>query len=48
MPIGVAFAKGDPAWAKFVAAVVDKVKPQLADAIAKFSTLEFLASELGN
>jgi len=48
VPIGVAFAKGDPAWAKFVAAVVDKVKPQLADAIAKFSTLEFLASELGN
>lgn len=48
VPIGVAFTKGDPAWAKFVTAVVDKMKPQLADTIAKFSTLEFLASELGN
>lgn len=48
VPIGVGFSKGDAAWAKFVTAVVDKMKPQLADAIAKFSTLEFLASELGN
>ncbi len=48
VPIGVGFTKGDPAWAKFVTAVVDKMKPQLADTIAKFSTLEFLASELGN
>lgn len=48
VPIGVAFAKGDPAWARFVTAVVERMKPQLAEAIAKFSTLEFLASELGN
>jgi len=48
VPIGTGFNKGDPAWAKFVTAVVDKMKPQLADTIAKFSTLEFLASELGN
>jgi polar amino acid transport system substrate-binding protein len=47
VPIGTGFNKGDPAWAKFVTAVVDKMKPQLADTIAKFSTLEFLASELG-
>ena len=48
IPIGVAYAKGDPAFAKFVTAVVEEMKPQLTDAIAKFSTLEFLASELGN
>ena len=48
VPIGVAFAKGDRAWGKFVATVVEKLKPQLADTIAKYSTLEFLASELGN
>ena len=48
VPIGTGFNKGDPAWAKFVTDVADKMKPQLADTIAKFSTLEFLASELGN
>jgi polar amino acid transport system substrate-binding protein len=48
VPIGLGFAKGDPAWAKFVTAVVDSMKPQLAETIAKFSTPEFLASDLGD
>lgn len=47
IPIGVGYNKGDAAWAKFVTAVVEQMKSQLADTIAKFSTLEFLQSELG-
>jgi ABC-type amino acid transport substrate-binding protein len=48
IPIGVGYAKGDAAWGKFVTAVVESMKPQLADSIAKFSTLEFLQDQLGN
>lgn len=48
IPIGVGYSKGDQAWGKFVTAVVESMKPQLADTIAKFSTLEFLQDQLGN
>ena len=48
IPIGVGFTKGDPAWGKFVTAVTDEMKPQIAKQIEKFSTLEFLKDQLGS
>jgi polar amino acid transport system substrate-binding protein len=48
IPIGVGFAKGDPAWAKFVTAVTDAMKPSMAKTIEHYSTLEFLADQLGS
>jgi polar amino acid transport system substrate-binding protein len=47
IPIGVGFAKGDPAFAKFVAEVTDKMKPEMAKTIEKYSTFEFLQDQLG-
>jgi polar amino acid transport system substrate-binding protein len=48
IPIGVGFAKGDAAWAKFVADVTEAMKPELARTIEKYSTLEFLQDQLGS
>jgi polar amino acid transport system substrate-binding protein len=47
IPIGVGFNKGDPAFAKFMAEIVDKTKPELAKTIENYSTLEFLQDQLG-
>jgi len=48
IPIGTGFAKGDPAFAKFVAEVVEKMKPEMQKTIEKYSTLEFLQDQLGS
>lgn len=48
IPIGVGYSKGDAAWARFVTAVIESMRPQLTDTIAKYSTLEFLQDQLGN
>jgi len=48
IPIGVGFNKGDPAWAKFVTDVTNAMKPEMERTIAKFSTLEYLADQLGS
>jgi polar amino acid transport system substrate-binding protein len=48
IPIGVGFAKGDPAWGKFVTEVTDGMKPAMAKTIEHYSTLEFLADQLGS
>lgn len=48
IPIGLGFAKGDPAFAKFVAEITDKMKPEMAKTIEKYSTLEFLQDQLGS
>jgi polar amino acid transport system substrate-binding protein len=48
IPIGVGFAKGDPAWAKFVTAVTDAMKPAMQKTIEHYSTLEFLQDQLGS
>jgi polar amino acid transport system substrate-binding protein len=47
IPIGVGFAKGDPAFANFVAGVTTSMKPEMAKTIEKYSTLEFLKDQLG-
>ena len=48
IPIGVGFDKGDPAFAKFVTEVTEKMKPEMAeDHRTKYSTLEFLQDQLG-
>jgi polar amino acid transport system substrate-binding protein len=48
IPIGVGFSKGDPAFAKFVGDVIEKIKPEMLKTIEKFSTLEFLNDQLGS
>lgn len=47
IPIGAGYAKGDPAFGKFVTEVTEAMKPEMAKTIAKYSTLEFLADQLG-
>ena len=39
-PIGMAFAKGDPALAKFLADLVKEMKPKIDASLAKYSSLE--------
>jgi hypothetical protein len=46
--IGAAFAKGDPAFAKLVTEVIEKIKPQMLKTIEAYSTLEFLQDQLGS
>ena len=46
--IGTGFAKGDPAFGKFVAEVIDKMKPAMLTTIEKYSTFEFLQDQLGS
>jgi polar amino acid transport system substrate-binding protein len=41
-PIGMAFAKGDPAFAKFLADVVNESKPAIEASLAKHSSLDFM------
>jgi polar amino acid transport system substrate-binding protein len=48
IPIGVGFNKGDPAFAKFMAEIIEKVKPEMAKTIESYSTLEFLQDQLGS
>jgi polar amino acid transport system substrate-binding protein len=47
IPIGVGFGKGDAAFGKFVTEVTAMMKPEMEETIAKYSTLEFLADQLG-
>jgi ABC-type amino acid transport substrate-binding protein len=47
IPIGVGFGKGDAAFGKFVTEVTAMMKPEMEKTIAKYSTLEFLADQLG-
>jgi polar amino acid transport system substrate-binding protein len=48
IPIGAGFSKGDPAWGKFVTEVTDGMKASMAKTIEHYSTLEFLADQLGS
>jgi polar amino acid transport system substrate-binding protein len=48
IPIGLGFHKGDPAFAKFITEVTEKMKPEMAKTIEKYSTLEFLKDQLGS
>ena len=48
IPIGAGFAKGDPAFAKFLTEVIDKMKPEMLKTIEKYSTLDFLQDQLGS
>ena len=41
-PIGMGFAKGDPALAKFLTDVVNESKPAIEASLAKHSSLEFM------
>jgi ABC-type amino acid transport substrate-binding protein len=41
-PIGMAFAKGDPALAKFLAQLVEEMKPRIEASLARHSSLEFM------
>jgi polar amino acid transport system substrate-binding protein len=46
--IGAAFAKGDPTFGKFVADVIENIKPAMLKTIENYSTLEFLQDQLGS
>jgi ABC-type amino acid transport substrate-binding protein len=48
IPIGVGFSKGDPAFGKFITEVTDGMKASMAKTIEHYSTLEFLADQLGS
>jgi len=48
IPIGVGFAKGDAAWAKFITEITTAMKPEMEKTIEKYSTLEFLQDQLGS
>ena len=48
IPIGVGFNKGDPAFAKFMTEITEKMKPEMEKTIEKYSTLEFLQDQLGS
>jgi len=48
IPIGVGFNKGDPAFAKFMTAITEKMQPEMLKTIEKYSTLEFLQDQLGS
>ena len=48
IPIGVGFNKGDPAFAKFMTAITEKMQPEMLKTIEKYSTLEFLQYQLGS
>ncbi|MBV9521365.1 MAG: transporter substrate-binding domain-containing protein [Alphaproteobacteria bacterium] len=48
IPIGTGFAKGDPAFGKFITEVIDKAKPEMMKTIEHYSTLEFLQDQLGS
>lgn len=41
-PIGMAFAKGDPALAKFLGDLVKEMKPKIDASLAKYSSLEHM------
>jgi ABC-type amino acid transport substrate-binding protein len=41
-PIGMAFAKGDPAFAKFLSDTVKELKPKIDASLAKYSSLEHM------
>jgi polar amino acid transport system substrate-binding protein len=41
-PIGMAFAKGDPALAKFLSQLVEEMKPRIEASLARHSSLEFM------
>jgi polar amino acid transport system substrate-binding protein len=47
IPIGVGFNKGDPAFAKFMTEITEKMKPEMSKTIEQYSTLEFLQDQLG-
>jgi polar amino acid transport system substrate-binding protein len=47
IPIGVGFRKDDAAFGKFVTEVTAMMKPEMEKTIAQYSTLEFLADQLG-
>ncbi len=44
-PIGMAFAKGDPAFAKFLSGIVTEMKPKIDASLKKHSSLEFMLPE---
>lgn len=48
IPIGVGFSKGDPAFGKFITEVTNGMKASMAKTIEHYSTLEFLADQLGS
>ena len=45
-PIGMAFAKGDPAFAKFLTDLVTEMRPKIDASLARHSSLEHDAAEV--
>jgi ABC-type amino acid transport substrate-binding protein len=41
-PIGMAFAKGDPALQKFLTQLVEEMRPQIEQSLAKYSSIEMM------